>query len=320
MGALAAAAAAPFVRRADAQDRGWPNRTVRLVVTAPPGSGVDVGARLLAESWRTTLGPVVVDNRPGADGIIATRFVAQAPADGYTLLLASNAQMSLTPLAHDPPPYNFERDFVAVAMLARWPVVLVVTPSLPVTTLAEFVAYARARPDALDYGSASANYAVATERLLQLTGLRLRRIPYGSVGATANALAAGDVQAAIVNVISAVPLVKAGRLRALAVNTEARQPLLPDVPTFAEAGVPRFDFTVWSGVFAPAGLPAAVVARLQDATTAAVLDPDVAARMTAAGMAPVVGGTREMRAAIAEERRALGALARELREGGAKGP
>lgn len=310
---LLALAAAPAMRAAAATDAEWPGKPIRLVVPTPAGSSMDVGARLLSEAWRNSLGAVVVENRPGADGIIASRLVAQSPPDGCTLLVASNGQMSLTPLMHDPMPYDFERDFTAVAMIARWPLVLVVTPALPVSTLAEFIAYAKARPDALNYGSGSANYVVATERALTLAGIRLRQIPYGGVAAVANALVAGDVQAAVINVIHAAPLVKAGKLRGLAVNADVRQPLLPDVPTFVEAGMPRYDFAIWSGIYAPAGVPAPIVARLQAATAEVVRQPDIAARLAASGNMPAFGGAREMRALLAHERSTLGPLARTLR-------
>lgn len=311
--AVLATLAAPLARMSAAADAEWPGKPIRLVVPTPAGSSMDVGARLLAEMWRTSLGPVVVENRPGADGIIGSRLVAQAAPDGCTLLVASNGQMSLTPLMHEPPPYDFDRDFTPVAMIARWPLVLVVTPTLPVATLAEFVAYAKARPDALNYGSASANYVIATERAFTLAGIHLRQIPYGGVAAVANALVAGDVHAAVINVIHAAPLVKAGKLRGLAVNAEVRQPLLPDVPTFAEAGMPRYDFAIWSGIYGPAGVPAPIVARLQAATAAVVRQPDVATRLAAAGNAPAFGGPREMRALIEYERDTFGALARTLR-------
>ncbi len=316
--ALLATLAAPLVRTAVAADGEWPGKPIRLVVTTPAGSGIDVAARLLAEAWRPALGTVVVENRPGADGIIASRLVAQAPPDGCTLLVASNGQMSVTPLLHDPPPYDFERDFTPIAMIARWPLVLATTSSLPVASLAEFIAYAKARPDALNYGTASANYTIATERAFALAGLRLRQIPYGGVAAVANALVAGDVHAAVINIIHAAPLVKAGKVRGLAVNADVRQPLLPGVPTFAEAGMPRYDFAIWSGIFAPAGVPAPIVARLQEATAAVVRAPEVAVRLAGAGMTPDFAGPRAMRAAIERERSAFGGLARTLRTGPGK--
>jgi tripartite-type tricarboxylate transporter receptor subunit TctC len=292
-----------------------PAGVLRIVVTANVGSGMDSAARIIAEFLRTSQRQAaIVDNRPGADGIIATRLVIAAPADGQTLLLASNGQIAITPLLHDPVPFDGERDLAPVTLVARWPLVLVVSSMVPVRTVAELVARARESPDGIDCGSASSNYQLATEMFQRLTGARLRHIPYNGVAATVNALAAGDVQVAILNLNVALPLIRAGKLRALAVNTESRQASAPDVPTFAEAGVQGFDFGIWAAVYAPAGTSPVLMGHLRETMARALADDEVRARFAAGGMQVVGGSPDAVREGLARDRARYGALARAIRD------
>lgn len=294
----------------------YPVRAIKLVVTASVGSGPDVSSRILADALRKALGqPVVVENRPGADGIIAERLVAGSPADGYTLLQATNGQIALTPILHESLPFDTERDLAPVAAIARWPLALIVPASLSFQSVQELILYARTHSGSLNYGSASSNYLLAAQMFEKLTGTELHHIPYQGVPAVVNALAAGEVQVAIVNAAAATALINAGRLRALAVNTEKRQPTLPGVPTFAEAGVPGFDFGIWLGMYAPSGMSASVAARLQTAVAAALDSSEVRAKFAALGMTPMRGSPQDVSEMISRDRKAYGAMARAMRDG-----
>lgn len=299
---------------AAAVDGDYPTHAIRLVVTTPAGSGMDVAARMLAEALRETLGqPVVVDNRSGGDGLIAIRLVQAAAPDGYTWLVTSSGQMSIIPLLHDTPPYDAERDFVPVTIFARYPLALVSVPSLPVHSVGELAAYTRAQPQALEYGSASNVYRVGTEMFLHQSGARMRPIPYRGVPAVVNALLAGEVQVAIINVIAAAPLVASGKLRALAVTGDARDPALPGTPTFAQAGLSDYTFATWAGVFAPVGTPPALVQRMHAAIAEATGSAAMRGRFAAADITPVAIGRDAMKAVMAGDRVTYGPLAREVR-------
>ena len=300
-----------------ASAQGYPARPIKMVVGLPAGSGLDFVSRIIAENLRDTLGQtVVVENKPGADGIIAARHVAAAAPDGYTLLEATSGQMTITPVLHTDVPYDPLRDFVPIALVARWPLALVVTPDVPANTVQELVAYAKAHPDKLNYGAASSNYMLATEMLAGLTGTQMRHIPYPSIPAVINALLAGDVQVGMVNMLSLAPSIKAGKLRALAVNSAGREPMLPGVPTLAEAGIRDYTFVMWMGMFAPAGTPPDVVARLQAAVSQALQSEDVRSRLAAAGVVPVNGSSQVLRDTIDRDTRIYSGLAKSLRTDG----
>lgn len=294
-----------------AQD--YPTRPIKMVVGLPAGSGLDFVSRVIAEKLRDALGqPVVVDNRPGADGIIAARYVAASAPDGYTLLEATSGQMTITPLLHTVL-YDPLRDFAPIALVARWPLALVVTPDVPAGTVQELVAYAKANPGKLNYGAASSNYMLATEMFTGLTGTQMYHIPYPNVAAVVNGLLAGDVQVAMVNMLSLAPHVKTGKLRALAVNSPSREPMLPGVPTLAEAGVRGYTFVMWMGMFAPAATPPDVVARLRAAVGESLESEDVQSKLAAAGMVTMNGSPQVLRDTIVRDTKAYSALAKALR-------
>jgi tripartite-type tricarboxylate transporter receptor subunit TctC len=285
-----------------------------LVVGFPVGSGVDVAARVLGEKLRDELGqPIVVEIRAGADGIIAARHVAAAAPDGYTLLPSTNGAMAINPVMQDKLPYDPLRDFEPISMIARYPQVLVVAPSLPVNSVRELVAYAKAHPGELNYGSGSANFMFAMEMFKQLTGADLHHIPYLGVPAAVSALLAGDVQAAIVNTVSSTAHIKAGKLRALAVTGAAREPLLPDVPTLAEAGVHGYNLEIWTAMFAPAGTPPEIIARLHAAIVRSVESPEVRDRLAATGVVPISSSPQFVRDTIVRDTKAYAGLAKVLR-------
>jgi tripartite-type tricarboxylate transporter receptor subunit TctC len=292
---------------------GYPDRPVRFVVGAPPGSGMDIATRIVADRLHETLRQtMVVENRIGADGAIAARTVAAAPPDGYTLLPSTGSQMSVNPVLQKDLPYEPLRDFEPIGLFARIPLVLVVSPALPVATMRELAAYAQAHPDALNYGSGGSVFMLATEQLRKLAHVPMRHIPFNGVPPVVNAILAGDVQVGVVNVAPSLAHIKSGKLRALALLGPVRDPLLPDVPTIAEAGVRGFDISVWLGMFAPAGTPPDVVEVLAKAVAGAVETPAVRERLHAAGVVPATSTPPELARLVRRELAQYDALARDI--------
>lgn len=287
---------------APAFGQSWPIHPIRLVVGAPAGSGIDFTIRTLADRLREELGQaVIVDNKAGADGIIAAREVARAAPDGYTFLPATPAQMTINPVLRDDLPYDPLKDFEPVSMISHVPLVLVVNPTIPANTIHELVAYARSHPGELNYGSGSSTFLLATEIFKQLSGADLRHIPFNGIPPVVNAVLAGDVQFAMVNVPPSIGHIKAGKLRALAVSGPSREPLMPEVPTLAEAGVPGYRFSVWVAMFAPAGTPPDIVTRLRGAMLRSLEAPEVRERLLASGIVPQTSTPESLGASIRQD-------------------
>ncbi|MFC3124217.1 tripartite tricarboxylate transporter substrate binding protein [Pseudoroseomonas globiformis] len=285
---LAAVAAWPAAGAALAQPV-WPTRTLRMVVPFPPGGPTDIVARVLAERMGRELGQaVVVENRAGANGSIGNEAVARAEPDGHTVLY-NTSSIALAPALYKHLPYDVLRDLAPVSQTASIPLVLAVTPSLPVRDLGGFVAYLRDRPGALSYGSAGSGNVthLAAYFLLRSQGLEAVHVPYrGSAPALVDAVA-GQVQFLTDTVNSALPLIREGRLRALAVTSRQRIAPLPGVPTVAEALIPDFEVGAWQGMMVPAGTPGPVVRRLHDAVLKALADNDVRAKLAEQGTEPI---------------------------------
>ncbi|HZR03524.1 MAG TPA: tripartite tricarboxylate transporter substrate binding protein [Burkholderiales bacterium] len=243
----------------------YPNRVVKIVVPFAAGGATDVFGRLLAERltavWKQS---VIVDNRPGASGAIGSEAVAKSKPDGYTLLLGTATSHAVAPALYPNLPYDTLRDFVPVTELATTPLVLLVHPSLPVTSLKQFVEYARAHPGAISYSGSPGTGPYMSMQLLAIRAGRLsmQSIGYKGSGPAMFDLVAGNLNAAFNDVPAAVPYVREGKLRALAVGSAKRSPLLPEVPTVAESGYPGFDTDVWLGLFAPAGTPPEIVTKI----------------------------------------------------------
>jgi tripartite-type tricarboxylate transporter receptor subunit TctC len=272
----------------------FPSRPVKLVVAFPPGGSTDISARLLATKLSDKWGqPVVVENRPGAGANIGTTYVTKAPPDGYTLLLATTA-LSISPSVFAHPGYDALKDLAPVTMVSTIPNVLVINPQVPAATIAEFIAYLRAHPGKLNFAApgASSGPRMTFELIKQVTGTDITMVPYAGGAPALQAVLAGQVQAMIVNVVEATGHVKAGKLRALAVTTARRAPMMPDVPTLAETVAPRIDTFVWQALFAPAGTPAPVIQQIQRDTSAALALPDVRDKLAGMGM-EIVPGTPE---------------------------
>jgi tripartite-type tricarboxylate transporter receptor subunit TctC len=267
----------------------YPNRTVKLVVPFPPGGPLDVTGRLIAQKLTEAWGQsVVVENKPGAGGNIGADLVAKSPPDGYTILMGALSTHAVNPSLYPKMPYDAIRDFAPITLIAITPNVLVVNPSLPVNSVKELVAYAKGNPGKLAFGSGSNGSAghLAGELFKADTGTDIIHVPYKGGAPATQALLAGDVQFMFDNLANATAQVKAGKLRALAVTTSERSKLAPDLPTMAEAGLPGFDIATWYGLFAPAGTPAAIVAKWNAEVTKILNAPDTRERLTAQGAEP----------------------------------
>ena len=283
---IAALAAAFAGAAAPVAAQNYPTRAIRVVVPFAPGGNVDITARSIAPGLAELLGhQVVVENRPGAGGTIATDLVAKSPADGYTLLVASSSVMTNGPALYPKLPYDIVLDLSPVGRVAVVPLALVVHPSLPVKTTREFIVVAKAQDGRLlmaNTGVGTTNHLI-TELFLIATGTRVTLIPYKGSGPSLVDLLAGHVFAHMDQISSALPYVRAGRIRAIAVTTAKRSAQLPDVPTFAESGVPGFDESTVTGVLAPAGTPPEVVARLNAALAKVLAQPAVKERFALLG-------------------------------------
>ncbi|HTP97432.1 MAG TPA: tripartite tricarboxylate transporter substrate binding protein [Burkholderiales bacterium] len=294
----AACCLAPIGSRAD-----YPERPLRMLVEFPAGGASDVVARRVALRLSERFGqPVVVENRSGAGGVIAHETVAQSPPDGYSLLLATTS-VTTNPWLHKKLPYDTLRDFAPVALLTDWAGLLVVHPSVPVKSLSELIKLAKASPGKLTYASAGVGSWIhlATEMLKMRAGVNIVHVPYkGAVPALQDVLA-GFVMIKIDSYITAMPHVKAGRLKLLAVSTAERIPQLPDVPAFSEQGLPGFDSTIWLGVMARAGTPKNTLAKLEQNIVAIIKERSMSDKLVEDGYRPRGNGAVEFGAFVRKE-------------------
>lgn len=301
--ALATAAAAPFAARS-ARAQGFPSRPVRIIVPFPAGGGTDIAARLIAERLAVVWGrPVVVDNRSGASGTIGTAAVATAAPDGHTVVLVTQGH-SINAALFPSLPYDPVRSFAPIGLVATYAYLFVVNPSLPVRTLAELIAHVKATPGGMMYatsGSGSPNH-LAMEILIAATGMQLTQVPYRGSTPALQDLMAGNVPMLIDPLVTALPLVRAGRLRALAVTTPQRSALIPDVPTVAEAsGIANFDLTGWLGLLAQAGTPPDIIARYNKDVGDILRLPEVSRRFLDIGQDPKTSTAEEFAALIVQD-------------------
>ncbi len=274
----------------------YPAKPIRMVVGFPPGGGNDIIARMVGSKMQEAWGePVLIDNKPGANSIIAAEYVAKSAPDGYTLLVNATGGMSVNPVLYAKLPYDPLKDFVPISMVGVFPLVLVVHPSLPAGSVTELVAYARANPGKLDYSAGSTAFQVATEMLKQMTGTDIRHIPYKGSAAAIAAVIAGDVQMTIVDTPPLVAQIKAGKVKALGVTSAKRAASMPELPTIAESEVPGYEMVLWIGVFAPAGTPREIVSKLNAEIVRIVRLPDIRAELAGMGVDPV-GNTSEQMA------------------------
>ena len=255
----------------------YPAKPVRIVVPYPPGGGIDVLARLIGERLSQRWGqPVLVDNRPGGGTILGADAVARAAPDGSTLLLTSDATMTINPHLYARLPYDPVKDFVPVTQLVLLNQLLLVNPAVPASTLAELIAYAKAHPGKLSYASygSGSQPHLAMEMLKNQTGIDILHVPYKGVPQAVSAVLANEVQMTFSGAASSQAHLKAGKLKALAVGGRTRLAVLPDVPTFSESGFPDVPANAWFGLFAPAGTPPAIIERLHGEITSILKDPE----------------------------------------------
>ena len=288
---------------ASAQD--YPSKPIRYVVPFPPGGSSDLIARAIAPRLSEKLGQqVVVENRPGAGGMIGVDIVAKAPPDGYTIGLAAAGALSSNIHLYPSMPFNPEKDLAPVTMLAIIPFFLVAHPSQP-GTLKELIAAAKAKPGALavGYGGNGSTMHLAGELFNMMAGVKLQPVPYKGSGPVSTDVLGGQVPFGVVDVPSAIAHVRAGKMRALAVTSKRRIVAAPEVPTFEEAGVPGYEAIGWFGTVAPANTPPAVIQRLHREIVAALQDPEIRERALAAGAEPFTDTPQEFAALIREETR-----------------
>lgn len=281
----------------------YPDRAVKIIVPFGAGGPTDVYTRAIAEELRKVLHqPFIMENRPGAGTTIGTDQVAKAPADGYTLLMISGTQ-TVNETLFAKKPYQLMRDLVPVAPLIDTDLVLVVHPSVPVKTLQEFIALAKSKPGAINYGSSGpgSNYHMAGELLKNMAGIDIVHVPYKGGGPSMQDTISGHVKIIFSSLIQTTPFIQSGQLKALGVGGSKRSPVLPDVPTIAEAGLPDYLAENWWGIVAPAGTPEPIIAKIYAASQEALKSPDLLAAFAREGAAPVKMTRQEFAAYVEKE-------------------
>jgi tripartite-type tricarboxylate transporter receptor subunit TctC len=275
LGVFAALSASAALAQTD-----YPNRPLRIVVGFAPGGSNDIVARLLAEKLSKSLGqPAIVENKPGAGGGVAANFVKSQPADGYTLLVGASGAMVVGPAIGAPASYDTLADFDPVSMLVTFPLVFVVNAESPHKTLKDFVAWSQTNSTASNYASASPTFTLAAELLKLRTGATMQRVSYRGSNDAVVAVLGNQVTAAMTDPLPAIPLLKGGKLRALAVTSSTRLAELPDVPTMAEAGIAGAEAVFWTGLFVPKSTPREIVSRLEAEVRTAMQDPEIRQRL-----------------------------------------
>lgn len=270
-----------------AHAQSWPSRPLRMIVPTAPGGGTDLTGRLVAAKLSEALGQqVVVENRGGGGGSVGADNVAKATPDGYTVLLGSIATHAVNPALYKKLPYDQIRDFAPISLIGTVPNVLVVHPSLPAKSMQEFIAYAKANPGKINYGSSGVGSPphLSMELLRSLTGINVVHVPYKGAGPALIDLLGGQVQAMCTSLSAQLSYIKAGRVRALGVTTAKRNLQLPEVPTIAESGVPGYEVTIWYALFAPVATPKAIVQRLNAEMVRFLNTTDMKERMASHGM------------------------------------
>ncbi|MEO7761832.1 MAG: tripartite tricarboxylate transporter substrate binding protein [Casimicrobiaceae bacterium] len=277
----------------------YPSKPIHIVVPSAPGDGSDLTSRLISDKLAAVLGQsVIVENKMGAGGVVGTEYAARQPPDGYTLIMANAGSHAINAALYSKLSYDPAKDFVAVALIGVAPNMMAVNPSLPVKTVAEFIAYAKANPGTINYASGGngSSAHLSAELFKSMTGIRMNHVPYKGATPALTDLIGGQVQVMIGNLPPILPHVKSGKLRALAVTTAKRYPGLAEVPTVAESGLAGYETLAWFGLFAPAGTPKDIVIRLNREVNAIIAQPEVRERLLGIGMEPAAGTPEEFTA------------------------
>src|SRR5882762_3642816 len=294
---IAAACAAAAVSQ-----ESYPNKPIRIVVGYSAGGGNDIIVRVMQPEMQKGLGqPIIVDNRPGAQSIIAADTVAKSAADGYTLLMGPSGPMTINPATYSKLPYDPVRDFAPISMICQFPLLVTVDAKLPIHSVKELIAYAKANPAKANYASSAGIFQITTELFKQKTGTGFVMIPYKSSGESVQALLTGDAMVTFVDPPPVTAPLKAGTVRGLAITSATRHPSWPNLPTMAEAGVPDMEVPVWTAFFAPAKTPSAVIARLHKEVARAVHTPEVRERFAQMGLDPVGSTPDELAKVVARD-------------------
>lgn len=299
--AAGAALACPRVLRAQSP---WPNQPIKIIVPFTPGGSTDLLARVLGQKLEPILKqPVIVDNKPGAGGSIGAGQVAKAPADGYTFLMGHIGTLAFNPSLYDKLPYDAQKDFAPVALVATVPNILAINPSLPVNSYAEFIAYAKANPGKLHYGTGGNGSAahVATAYFCARAGIDCVHVPYKGTAPAITDLLAGQIQFVLTGGPAVLPKVPTGQLKVLAVSSKERVSFARDLPTIAESGIPGFEAVQWYGLVAPAGTPAEIVARVNREINGLMDSPEVAKNLETDGAIAVKVSPEAFARHIADE-------------------
>ncbi len=308
--AVALIAPSSFVPTSFAQD-GYPSRPIRMIVPFPPGGSTDVLGRIVAEELRAAFGqPVVVENKPGAGGNIGGELAAKSPPDGHTLLMAAAGPTVINPSLYARMPYDPARDLAPVSLLVNDHNVMAVHPAVPAKTVAEFIHWAKANPGRVTFGSPGNGTPahLGGELFNQMANTSMTHVPYKGSGPAVTDLMAGQISVMIDNMPALLPHAQSGRLRALAVASEARASGAPDIPTVAESGLPGFTVTAWKGLMVPAGTPAPIIAKLNDALKAIVAKPAIRQKLVEMGAEPVASSPQAFADLIARETKSWAAL------------
>ncbi|MBU3623145.1 tripartite tricarboxylate transporter substrate binding protein [Polynucleobacter sp. AP-Latsch-80-C2] len=285
-----------------AMAQNWPTKPIKLIIPFAAGGTTDILGRLLAQQLTKDLGQnVIVENKPGAGGNIAAEYVAQSPADGYTIMLASGSMLTVNPFLYKKLPVNYAKDFVYITNVASGPMLVSVSTKLPIKNLAEFIAYAKTKD--LNFGSAGIGSQVhmAAESLTYSANIPATHVPYKGESAAINDLVAGQIDFMVGNLTAATGFAKAGQIKPLAVTSLKRSKQLPDVPTVAEAGIPGFESTGWFGLIAPAGTPKAITEKIYAATVKAVSSDALKASLDLNGLTAVVNNQKEFESQVKAE-------------------
>lgn len=282
--------------------KNFPNKPIRIIVGYSAGGGNDIVARVVSAKMAEGLGqPVIIENKPGAQSIVAAEYVARAAPDGYTILMGPSGPMTMNPATYSSLPYSPVRDFVPVSMIGSFPLILVVSPSLPVQSMKDLVEYAKSRPNNINYAASAGPFQFASELLNLRAGTKFALIPYKGSGDSVNAVMSDQVTITITDPPPVVGSLKGGKVRGLAITSAVRHPAFPDIPTMAESGMSDMEITIWMALFVPAQTPAGIVKKLQEEVVRVVRLPEIRERLATMMVDPVGSTSEELGRRVASD-------------------